>query len=507
MPTTSPFRLSKSKVIAGRQCLKRLWLQIHKRDVAGNPGNDLVLAMGHEVGAAAQSVYPHGVMLGSHENIRDSLTRTQAWVAAKDPAVAFEATFQADNVLVMADVVERKKDGLHLIEVKGSTSVKDYYRDDVAVQTYVMTCAGHQPASVKLRVIDNSFIYRGDGDYAGLFKDEDVTAEATGRTHEVASWVSAQQEMLAGREPDIAMGTQCNLPYACEFQDYCLAQCGVVPAEYPVAILPRGGRLIEELESEGYSDLRDVPAARLGTQTLFLRVRDASRSGNPYLDPAAAVELGKVGFPRYYLDFEGINPAVPRWAGTRPYQQLPFQWSLHIEQADGSLEHRAYLHTSPDAPMRPAMEQLLAVIGNRGTVFVYNQSYEGGVLTAMAKMFPDLAEQLGAIPKRFIDLLNVARRHYYHPAMKGSWSIKSVLPTIAPELDYGNLGEVQEGGGAQQAFLEIIATDTTGERRSQLIHDLERYCARDTFAMVKIVEVFSGGPQTPNPNKPRADKK
>lgn len=488
-----PIRLSKSKVIAGRQCLKRLWLQVHNREAAGDTGNELVLAMGHEVGAAAQSAYPDGTLLGSHENIRDSLTRTQAWLAAKDPAVAFEATFQADNVLVMADVVERRNDLLHLIEVKGSTSVKAYYRDDVAVQTYVMARAGHQPASVKLRVIDNRFIYRGDGNYAGLFKDEDVTAEATGRAHEVAGWITAQQEMLAEPEPGIPMGPQCNAPYACEFQDYCRAQCGVTPAEYPVAMLPRGGRLIEELESEGYNDLRDVPAARLGTQTLFLRMREASRSGEPYLDPAAAVELARIGYPRYYLDFEGINPAVPRWAGTRPYQQLPFQWSLHIEQADGSLEQRGYLHTSPDAPMRPAMEQLLAAIGTRGTVFVYNQSYEGGVLAAMAKMFPDLGEQLEAVPNRFVDLLRVARRHYYHPAMKGSWSIKSVLPTIAPELDYGNLGEVQEGGGAQQAFLEIIATDTSGERRAQLIHALERYCERDTFAMVKLVEAFSGG--------------
>lgn len=493
MSARPPFRLSKSKVISGRQCLKRLWLQIHNRDVAGDTGNELVLAMGHDVGAAAQSVYPGGSLLGSHDDIRGSLAKTQDWLATKGPAVAFEATFQADDVLIMADVIEKKRNRLHLIEVKGSTSVKDYYRDDVAVQSHVMTRAGHEPASVTLRVINNQFIYRGDGDYAGLFKDEDVTAEATGRTREVATWIATQQKMLAGREPDIAMGVQCNTPYACEFQDYCRAQCGIASVEYPVTMLPRGGRLIEELESEGYADLRDVPAKRFGTHTIFLRMREASRSGKPFLDPSAAVELAKTGYPRYYLDFEGIGPAVPRWEGTRPYQQLPFQWSLHIERADGSLEHRGHLHTSTDAPMRSTMEQLLAAIGKRGTVFVYNRAYEGRVLREMAAMFPDLGDALLAIEKRFVDLLDIARRHYYHPGMKGSWSIKAVLPTIAPELDYANLGEVQDGGGAQQAFMEILAQETQPERRNRLISDLERYCAQDTLAMVKLVEAFSAG--------------
>src|SRR5690606_18352927 len=194
---------------------------------------------------------------------------------------------------------------------------------------------------------------------------------------------------------------------------------------------------------------------------------------------------------RYYLDFEGINPAVPRWAGTRPYQQLPFQWSLHIEQPDGSLEQRGLLHPRAGAPMRPAMQQLIRDLRKRGTVFVYNRAYEGRVLRDMAVMFPDLADRLLAIEKRFVDLLDIARRHYYHPAMLGSWSIKAVLPTIAPELDYSTLGEVQDGGGAQVAYLEIIDPATPAARRAQLIEDLTRYCAQDTLAMVKLVQAFS----------------
>ncbi len=490
---SKPFRLSKSKVIAGRQCPKRLWLQIHRKEVATDTGNEVALAVGHEVGAAAQYLYPGGRLLGSHDDLPASLDNTRAWLDTRGPAVAFEATFEADSVLVMADIVERRRNRLHLVEVKASTSVKDYHRDDAAVQAHVLTRAGHEPASVSVRVIDNQFIYRGDGDYNGLFRDEDLTREAKARGNEAAGWIAMQQGVLAGAEPQVAMGAQCNTPYACEFQDYCLAQCGVARAEFPVEILPRAGKLANELKAQGYTDLRDVPAKLLGGNTVFLRMREASKTGKAFLDPAAAAELANAGWPRYYLDFEGVNPAVPRWAGTRPYQALPFQWSLHIQRADGSLEHRAYLHTAPDAPMRPAMEHLLAAIGKRGTVFVYNRAYEGSVLRGMAAMFPDLAERLVAIEKRFVDLLDITRRHYYHPDMKGSWSIKAVLPTIAPELDYANLGEVQEGGAAQQAFLEIIAPGTPAERRAQLAADLERYCAQDTLAMVKLAEVFAGG--------------
>lgn len=492
VPSPKAVRLSKSKVIAGRQCLKRLWLQVHKRDVAGDTGNEMAIAIGHDVGAAAQGLYPEGVLLGSHEDFAGSLQATHAWAAAGGDGVSFEATFQADGVLVMADIVEKRAGKLHLVEVKASTSVKDYHRDDVAVQAHVLAQAGHPPASVRVRVIDNQFIYRGDGDYRGLFRDEDLTTEATGRSSEVSGWLREQQRVLAANEPVVPMGEQCNTPYACEFQDYCRACAGVVVPEYPVTMLPYGGRLANELLSRGYTDLRDVPAEQLGNHTLFLRIHEATRTGRAFLSADVASELAGTRFPRYYLDFEGIAPAVPRWAGTRPYQQLPFQWSLHIEQADGSVSHCAYLHADADAPMRPTMERLLDAIGEHGTVFVYNQSYEGRILREMAAMFPDLGDRLLAIPERFVDLLKVARAHYYHPAMKGSWSIKAVLPTIDPELAYDTLGEVQEGSGAQEAFMEIIDPGTAPERKAQLVADLERYCAHDTWAMVRLVQVLSG---------------
>lgn len=179
--------------------------------------------------------------------------------------------------------------------------------------------------------------------------------------------------------------------------------------------------------------------------------------------------------------------AVPRWLGTRPYQQLPFQWSCHIEPADGELSHEEFLDLSGEAPMRAFSEALVATIGEQGPVIVYNAGFEKTVLRRLADYCPDLADSLNAVRDRVFDLLPVMRDHYYHPDMHGSWSIKHVLPTIAPDLDYTKLDGVQHGGDAQDAYLACIDPTTAESERVRLGEGLRRYCEVDTLAMVRIV--------------------
>jgi len=195
--------------------------------------------------------------------------------------------------------------------------------------------------------------------------------------------------------------------------------------------------------------------------------------------------LKDLGYPRYYLDFETIQFAVPIWAGTRPYEQLPFQWSCSVEREDGSLEHREFLDASGAAPMRACAEAMITALQTDGPVFTYT-NFEARILREAAAQFPDLKTALNAILSRLVDLHEVAKAHYYHPAQKGSWSIKAVLPTIAPELSYAGLTEVSDGGGAQLAYLETIAAETSTERRRILTRALQTYCRRDTEGMVEI---------------------
>jgi len=189
--------------------------------------------------------------------------------------------------------------------------------------------------------------------------------------------------------------------------------------------------------------------------------------------------------PRFFLDFETISFGVPVWAGTRPYRQLPFQWSLHVECEGGGLEHREFLDTSGEPPMRACAESLLEALGDAGPILVYT-GFERARIDELAARFPDLAPALRAAAARLVDLHPIVREHYYHPAMMGSWSLKAVLPTIAPDLDYAQLDEVRDGEMAQTAYLEAISPQTAPERRAALRESLLRYCEVDTLAMVRL---------------------
>lgn len=193
--------------------------------------------------------------------------------------------------------------------------------------------------------------------------------------------------------------------------------------------------------------------------------------------------MNDLDWPRYYLDFETITFAVPIWTATRPYEQLPFQWSCHVERQPGVLEHAEYLDTTGVSPMRSFAESLVRQLGDTGPLFVYS-AFGSTRLRELASRYPDLAGAIHDVIDRLVDLLPLTRKHYYHPAMKGSFSIKAVLPTVAPDLNYETLNEVHDGTEAQVAYLEMVDTDASPERQVQLGKALLAYCKLDTLAMV-----------------------
>jgi hypothetical protein len=258
----------------------------------------------------------------------------------------------------------------------------------------------------------------------------------------------------------------------------------------PVYWLPGGGTAANLLMAAGYFDIRDIPAGFL-TNVLAERCRQVSVSGQYFLDPAAADELRALDWPRYYFDFETMAPAVPRFAGTRPYSAQAFQWSCHVEHADGRLEHLEFLADGKQAPMRPCAESLIDALGQEGPIFMYS-SYERTVIRGFINMFPDLEEALQKIVDRLVDLHPITKKYYYHPDMHGSWSIKAVLPTVAPDLDYGELEIVSSGAMAEPAFLEMIDEDTEPARKTELREALLKYCELDTLAMVRLARFLEG---------------
>jgi hypothetical protein len=482
--------LSKSRIISHRQCAKRLWLQVNAPNEAEtDAASQARMDSGTKVGELARSLHPRGLLIDT-STPATALAETQKALCGP-PRPLYEAAFAHQGVLVYVDLLLPEAGKWVIAEVKASTAVKDYHYEDVAVQTWVAGQSGVMVARTELAHINNQFVYPGDGRYEGLFAHEDISPEIGAMLPEVPGWVAAAYATLDGEEPAISPGSQCAKPFDCPFMDYCVEQAGTAAQDevFPPEILPRGGVLAARLREQGYDDLRQVPLDLL-EKPLHQRVRDVSASGIPYIGVELAPLLSALPYPRYYLDFETINLAIPIWAGTRPYQMVPFQWSCHVEMADGHLEHREFLADGLSDPRPDFISKLLAAMGSTGPLLVYNQGFEAGRLRELAQAYPQHAHAIDLMIDRIVDLLPLMRKHYYHPDMQGSWSIKKVLPTIAPDLDYAALA-VGDGSMAMDAFSEILDPDTPDERRAELRNQLLEYCGLDTMAMVRVVRFFS----------------
>lgn len=480
--------LSKSRFLSGWQCHKRLWLETHDPGKAeSSPGAERAFSVGHQVGAIARRLFPGGILIPHEDSLADAIEETRSRLATPGPITLFEATFRHQGVLVRTDVLVRDElDRIRLIEVKASTRVKPVNYMDCAVQAWVLSGEGIHPTTVELAHIDTGFVYQGNEDYRGLLTTVDLTDRVGAMLEQIPAWLGQFRQVLAADIPAIRTGPQCRNPYECPFISFCRS---ALPA-YPLDVLPGGGKILWELADEGVKDIRDIPEDRLTSQ-IQRRVRRVTIAGRPELDPAAAKQLAGLAWPRFYLDFETVSPAVPVWSGTRPYQVIPFQWSCHVQAAEGLLSHREWLAGTVGPPMRECAETVIEAVQGAGPILTYS-GYEKRVLEGLAALFPDLSAALSQIIDRLIDLHAVTKACYYHPDMRGSWSIKAVLPTVAPDMNYGSLGSVQEGAGASEAFLEIIDPDTTEARRLELRQDLLQYCAFDTLALVRLAEFLQG---------------
>ena len=480
------FGLSKSKLTAFEQCPKRLWLATHCRELAVyDDGAEARFATGHEIGAIACTLVPDGVMVEAEPSLTDAITTTQQLLQQDPPKPIFEATLEHDGVLVRVDVLEPDgQGGWHMAEVKSTTHPKDYHHGDLATQIWVARQAGVAVSSAAIRHIDSSFVLQREGDYAGLLTDSDLMGAVESIVDDRRNLIVSARTTLAGPEPATAPGPQCDSPFPCEFAAHCHAALPPAP-DWPVTVLPHGGgkRWLEQ----GVVDLLDVDPETL-TNPTHQKVFKATTTGEVFHDDVGArAAMADWAYPRIYLDFETIAFAAPRWVGTRPYQQVPFQFSAHIESASGDLAHREFLSLNGSDPRRTCAEALVAMIPDTGAIIAYNAPFERRCIVELADSFPDLAPALNAMASRLVDLLPVTRACWYHRDQRGSWSIKAVLPTVAPQLDYSDLA-VKDGGNAQQAYLEATLADTSPERRQELDLALRAYCGRDTEAMIVLAK-------------------
>ncbi len=476
--------------MAGMQCHKRLYLETYQPELAGSADESgaAILEAGHAVGALARNRYPGGMLIG--EDLDSSRAQRATQDALRNPAVLaiFEPALSSDGVRIRADILARTRDQrFDLIEVKSTLDVKPEHEWDVAIQYQVLRSAGVPIRWARLMHLNRDYVHPGgDYDLKRLFTFTNLTRLVHKRRRDVVAAVKEMRRTLAAKSPPpISVGPQCSAPYTCPFYDHCHDD----EPDHSVEQLPRlGMRLRELFAAMGIIEITKIPRDFDGLSTLQVRVVEAVRTETRFHDPAVSRKLRKIKFPVHFLDFETFSPALPLYAGTRPYQIIPFQWSDHILSSDGAVRHREFLHDERTDPRRPFAERLVETLGNKGPIVAYS-SFEATRLKELGEHFRDLTPALGRVQKRIVDLLPLIRDHVYDPQFHGSFSLKSVLPALVPGLGYDDL-EITDGGVASLAYAEMQASETTSERRAKLRASLLVYCMRDTEALLELFRVL-----------------
>lgn len=482
-------RISKTKFCAGVQCLKRLYLLAHSPELGAQPdsADEAIIEQGREVGLLARTLFPDGIAVSSEGGLDKAIRATRELVANREVPAIFEGTFEHGGVLVRVDLLQRRRDERwQLIEVKSTTEVKDHHLEDVAIQHRVVTRSGVDLAASCLAHVNREYVYDGGCvDPHRFFSIKNLTRQVERLQPELTVQLRSEFRTLAMPEaPNISAGRQCSDPFTCEFFDHCNPP---IPDDH-ILRLPRiHASTVAKLVALGVQSIHDIPE----DYPLTGRLRRACASvqmGEPWFSAELRNELGRLEYPLYFADFETVNPALPRFVGMRPYDQVPFQWSVHVQrQPSTAPEHFEFLETSESDP-RPAFASALCdVLGDRGSIVVYSQQFESQRLSNLASWLPEFSGRINKIQRRLWDLLPIVRKHVYHPAFGGSYSLKSVLPALVPEMTYEGM-EIADGQAAGLAWESLTSGDCCEAERQRKRQALLDYCGQDTLGMVRLAE-------------------
>jgi len=476
--------LSKSLFIKGLQCHKMLFLQKHNPELKDeiSDSQEAMFAGGRNVGTLAWELFPGGVEI-PYEGLshQEQLDLAQQKINEGQKTI-YEATFSHQGVFVKVDILHKRKTSWDIYEVKASTKIKDVHIDDVAVQYYVVSGTGLPVSRAYVVHINNKYVRKGDIEVAKLFSKEDLTEDVIEKQPFVKKEIKKQKQMLQGKEPNIGIGKYCDDPYTCDFHGHCWSD---VPDD---SVFDIRGRIDSfSLYNDGYLSMYDVPQDRLKPDHLMQI--EYNRDKLVKTDQKAIQAFLKtLKYPLAFFDFETFMSAVPPYDGIKPYQPIPFQYSLHIlEKPDGKLQHHEYLARPRQDPRKDLVSNLVSQMPDKGAVLVYNQSFEIGVLKNLAELFPQQKKKIEKIISNVVDLMvPFKNRDIYHWQMNGSFSLKAVLPAMVPKLSYKHL-DVSDGGLAMDAYAAMNQTDDKKEI-ARIRKNLLDYCKMDTLAMVEILK-------------------
>ena len=463
--------------------MNRNWLR--SRTIA----TDAIIEQGRELGMLARKLFPGGIEIDGSVGLDQAIRATRELVANREVPAIFEGTFEHRGVLVRVDVLHRRQDRRwRLIEVKSTTEVKDHHLEDVAIQHRVVSRSGLDVASASLAHVNRDYVYPGgEIDPRGFFRVRSVTRRVEGLQHKLTLQLRSEFRILAQpTPPNVKVGAHCTAPVTCEFFDHCNPPR---PQDH-VGFLPRiRASAVDALEEMGVESIRDIPHD-FELSDIQRRAATCVQTGEPWFSPELRQVLDGLTYPLYFADFETVNAAIPPFEGMRPYDHLPFQWSVHLQRQPGAVpEHYEFLATDASDPRHEFANSLCAALGKRGSIVVYS-SFESKRLVEIASWLPEFAHRINAIQNRLFDLLPIMREHVYHPAFAGSFSLKSVLPALVPEMSYDGM-EVADGQNAGLAWESLIYGVLNCDECRRIRKALLDYCGQDTLALVRLLQCLA----------------
>ena len=481
--------LSKSSFIRGVQCEKHLYLyKYHYNEMDQlSDMQKAIFKRGTDVGKLAQQLYPNGIDASPATQFEyNKAVKLTQELLNKKQEVIYEASFNFSDVLSVADILVNKKSGLSVYEVKSSTSISETYIRDAALQYWVISNCGYKIKDFSITYINNQYVRKGELELDKLFISESVLKLILPLQKWVEENVNRFKKVFSKKViPKIDIGEHCHDPYTCGFYEYCRKH---IPDN---SIFDLSGIHLSKkyaLYRSGIIKLEDVPEDAKLSKNAKLQL-DVYKNKKDLIDKKAIKEiLSDLNYPLYFMDFETFQPAVPMFDNSKPYQQIPFQYSLHYKKNKKSkIEHFEFLADAGKDPRLKFIENLLHDIKGEGAILTYNKSFEVLRLKEIAEAFPKYNKEIEEQINRVKDLmLPFQKKYYYSHKMQGSYSIKYVLPALVPDLSYENL-EINEGGLASVTF-ESLFYETDLMRIAEIRNNLIEYCKMDTFAMVRILE-------------------
>ena len=479
--------LSKSKYCNGFQCKKMLWLDKYKPVEKTDLNNDSVFDNGTDVGIVAKGIFGDYIDIDFNTDLSKMIESTLETINNNEICNITEASFSYNNNFCSVDILRKNRNEFEIYEVKSSTEVKDIYKEDASYQYYVMTKLGYNVKKVCIVYINNKYKRHGDLELNKLFNIEDITDIAVCKVDAVEKRIKDINDYMEMKEePQDGIGLHCFNPYECPFFSYCTKDLDK-PNVFDIVKMNKNQKF--KLFNNGKVSFKELLSEDLNErfrEQIDFEIND--REDKIEVDKIEEF-LDTLSYPLYFLDFETYQQVIPLYDDIMPYEQIPFQYSLHyIESKGGKLYHKEFLAEADIDSRRGLAERLVEDIPKDVCVLAYNMGFEKSVIKHLAVLYPDLSEHLLNIASNLKDLMiPFFNRNYYTKNMKGSYSIKYVLPALFPDdpsLNYHNLEGVHNGSEAMNAYASLGSLSKV--EQEILRNNLLKYCELDTFAMVKI---------------------